>query len=226
MKPVSATSYAPMFRILTAFVALLALACGAGAQSRQKAKVPKLSLTLTVEKTVWRYKEAAPVKVRIENESEGEAKIPSAVYFTADNRSETGGIVTKREGVFWSPVSLRKTYAAGAELCQDDLSPGRVEKFNGTDIVTIFPPKEKLTLKKGEAKEFDFDLAAMCWNHSIGSMYPNRSIFSLAADYRPKTYSVYFEMEFQTGTTKTGNIKVPTLEHLKSNAVEISIELL
>ena len=213
-----------MFKLMTASVALLALACVAGAQSRQKPKVPKLTLTLTVEKTVWRYKEAAPVKIRIENASEDEAKIPSAVYFTADNRSETGGIVTKSEGVFWSPVSLRKTYAASAELCQDDLSPGRVEKFHGTDIVTIFPPKEKLTLKKGEAKEFDFDLAAMCWNHSIGSMYPNRSIFSLAADYRRKTYTVYFEMEFQVGATEAGGLKVPTLEHLKSNAVEISID--
>src|ERR1700754_1307485 len=216
-------THRPRVQLMTAFVALLALACGAGAQSRRKAKVPKLTLTLTVGETGWRYKEAAPVKIRIENASEGEAKIPSAVYFTADNRGRTGGSVTKSEGVFWSSVSLLKTYAASGELCQNDLSPGRVEKLHGTEIVTIFPPKEKLTLKKGEAKEFDFDLAATCWNHSIGSMYPNRNIFSLAADYGRKTYTVYFEMEFQVGKTEAGSLKVPTLEHLKSNAVEISI---
>lgn len=213
-----------MFKLMTAFVVSLALAGAAGAQGRDREKVPKLNLTLTVEKLSWRYTEAAPVKIRIENASGGETKIPLVVYFTADNRGMTDGMVTKREGVFWSPVSLRKTYAASAERCQDDLSPGRVEKFKGGNVVTIFPPKEKLTLKKGEAKEFDFNLAAMCWNHAIASTYPDRSFFSLAEGYGRKTYSLYFEMEFQTGTTKVGSMKVPAVEHVKSNAVEITID--
>lgn len=214
-----------MRKLLTVIVASLALSCAAVARERGVEKVPKLKLSLTAEKTSWRSGEDARVKVRIENASEGEASIPSVVNFTADNRSEVGGgLVTMGDGVFWSPVSLLKSYFARAGRCQNDLSPDRVETLKGTNIVSIRPAGERLTLKKGEVKEFDFDLAETCWGHSIAAFYPNGSLFSLAAKYGRKTYGVYFQMRFQTGTTKAGGLKVPTVEHLKSNAVEISID--
>jgi hypothetical protein len=214
-----------MLTLMAAFVALPALSCAVGAQGLEKAKVPTLNLTLTAEKTSWRAGEAARVKIKIENASGGETEIPSTVYFTADNRSVVGGSsVTMLDGVFWSPVSLLKSYDAPSARCRNDLSPDRVETLKGTNVVTIFPAKETLPLKKGEAKEFDFDLAGTCWGHSIAAFYPDDSLFSLAAKYKQKTYGLYFETEFDTGKTEVGGKSNPVVKDLKSNVVVITID--
>jgi hypothetical protein len=204
-------------------VALLALSCSAGAQGRVDAKVPKLTLTLTAEKTSWRAGEAVHVKIRIENASGQDVEIPSNVSFMADNRGPGGDHVTMSDGVFSSPVSLTKAYADHPAGCENDLSESRVRRVKGTNIVEIFPDSGELILKKGEAKEYAFDISSKCWHHYISAYYADSSIFPLAEKYKVKTYRVFFSMQFPAGTSNVGGVKTRLVTHLKSNAVEVEI---
>ncbi|HKG12816.1 MAG TPA: hypothetical protein VKB12_05735 [Pyrinomonadaceae bacterium] len=207
-------------KLVTVSVALTALAGVAGAQEREYAEPPELKLTQTVEKTFWRAGEPAHVRVRIENASGGSIEIPSNVSFMADNRSREDGWATTSHGVFWSPVSLTKTYSVRGSQCQNDLTPDRVKTPKGGKVVEIHPAKDKLTLGKGEAKEFSFDLAGTCWGHSIQAFYPDSTIFEAAGRYKSNSYRVYFLMQFRM---RTGDPKDVRNHQLKSNAVEVTI---
>lgn len=205
---------------MTAFVALLALACAAGAQEREYAEASGLRLTLAVEKGAWRPNEAATVKIKIENATGERIEIPSTISFRADNRANEKVMVTTSEGVFWSPVSLTGDYTGREGVCQNDLTPERVEVVK-KKVLVIHPAKDKLVIEKGEAKEFSFDLARTCWGHSIHAFYPSRTIFEAAKGYKPNQYRVYFQMQFRM---RTGDPKDPRYFHLKSNPVEIIID--
>ena len=199
--------------------ALCTLATASGAQEREYAVAPNLKLTLLVVKTAWRPGEPAPVRMRVENATGERFEIPSTVSFKADNRANDDGRETMRHGIFWSPVSLTKSYGGSPNGCQDDLAPGRVETLKGK-VRIIHPARDKIVLEKGEAKEFSFDLVGTCWGHSLGAYYPSLNIFEVAERYTTNSYRIYFQMHFRM---KTADPKDPRYHQLKSNEVEVTI---
>ena len=206
-------------RLAPLLFALCALATAAGAQEREYAVAPNLKLTLSAVKTAWRPGEPAPVRIRVENATGERFEIPSTVSFKADNRANDGVMATMSHGVFWSPVSLTKSYGDGRNGCQDDLTPGRVETLQGK-VRVIHPARDKIFLEKGEAKEFSFDLSATCWGHSIGAYHPSRNIFEVAERYTKHSYRVYFQMQFPM---RLADPVAPRYHQLKSNEVEVTI---
>ena len=210
------------YKLAPLYGLLCALAVNAGAQEREYADAPKLKLTVTVDQSVWRQGEAAPVRLRIENVSDGDIEMPSTASFLADNRARGDEDITTAHGVFSSPVSFTKVYAGRTRGCQDDLSPDRVERPKGGNVVVIHPARDRVMLAKGAAKEFTFDLAGTCWKHYILSFYADETIFAAAADYRPNTYRVYLLMQFRM-RPKPGGPEGPLFHQLKSNAVEVTI---
>jgi len=210
-----------MFRSISLMVLFLALTCNASSQAQKKPGAPNLRLTLSMEKTIWLVYEPVPVKITVENLSGNKVQLPSSIYFKFDNRESESVRVTMSEGVFWSPVSLTKTYSKEVKGCEDDLIAERVEVLQDTNIVLISPPKDNLMLQKDEKKEFRFDLSKTCWNHSLSSIYPNGYLFSYVGASRK--YKVYFEMEFKVGSAKLAGSDTPINlnKRLKSNEVEI-----
>jgi hypothetical protein len=200
--------------------ALCTLATAAGAQEREYAAAPNLKLTLSVAKNAWRPGEPAAVRMKVENATGERFEIPSTISFKADNRANDGVRVTMSHGVFWSPVSLNKTYGGRPSGCQDDLAPGRVETVSGK-VRIIHPARDKIVLEKGEAKEFSFDLAGTCWGHSLGSYYPSLNLFEVAERYTNNSYRVYFQMQFPM---RLADPVAPRYHQLKSNAVEVTID--
>lgn len=217
-----------MFKSISLVAAILTLSFSACAQMQEKKEAPNLRLTLTTEKTTWLRYKPAPVRITIENLSEAKVELPSSIYFRLDNRKSEDEPETTAEGVFLSPVRLTKTYGEDATGCQSDLTQDRVGVLKGTDIVLITPSTGSLILQKGEKKEFNFDLARTCWNHSISSIYPNRNLFPLVGAHSSRfngtKYKVYFEMGFDAGMSKINGIEMPLVHNLSSNKVEIEFD--
>jgi hypothetical protein len=209
---------------------ILALTFCAGSRTHEETAVPNLRLTLSSEKKIWARNKPALVKVTIENLSEGSVEIPPGIDFQIDGggtRSAFG--ITRANPVFWSPVSLTKIYSRNAAGCQNDLTEDRVKTVQGTNIVEIHPAKGGLTLGRGEAKKFSFNLAGICWNHEILSDYPRIDLFTLIKEHseefkNPNTYKVYFEIGFDAGSTKINGMDTPLFKTIRSNEVEIEID--
>jgi hypothetical protein len=214
-----------MFKLTSVVLISLALTFSAGAKVQNLEEVPNLRLTLSIENTTWTKYEPVLVKITIENLSGNKVELPSSISFNLDNRTFASERVTMDNGVFWSPVSLTKTYGKDVAGCQSDLVENRVEVLKGTNIVSISPPKDSLMLTTGEKKEFSFDLTKTCWNHSISSVYPNSNLFSLvdttpaAKHIGSNKYRVYFDMEFKAGTVDG----IPRNKRPRSNEVEIVV---
>lgn len=217
-----------MFKLIGLFIIILALALSIGAQIATERKIPNLRLMLAAEKTTWVAGQSALVRVKIENLTGHEVEVSSTIYFKLDNRKSVAEGPTMANGVFWSPVSLTKIYDKDATGCQNDLTQARVEVLKGTNIVSITPAKDTLLLRQDENKEFTFDLAGTCWNHSISSVYPNNNLFSLLREHTSRftdtnKFKVYLEYHFQVVKLQPSETKTPVIHRLKSNEVEITI---
>lgn len=207
---------------------LLVLNC-AGTSFAQTAdkpfELPKLDLSLTVEKTLWKSSEPAVVKVIIENKetSKDFLILPSDISFRLAEREIDD--VTMSDAVFWSPVSLTKTYEAGRRGCQDNLTNDQVSYSNNSKIRVISPSADKSKLLKNEKKEFTFDLNKLCWGHAISSMYPSQPLFTMIDEYRSSTekYKVYFQMRFAAGMGVHNGVRYPMSKEMRSNEVEITV---
>jgi len=191
-------------------------------QRAEIAKVPKVQLSLDAPVSVWKPTKPALTKVTVENIDTGLTSInlPTSVYFHVSGfPSPTNAFATSNSDL-WSPVSLIKNYDSSAKSCQDDLSAERVAKDDKNGIVSIMPSPTNLALRKGEKKEFEFDLTRTCWDRSISSIYPSQDLFAIA---RAGKYKVYFEMEFLIGEKNQDGMKIPISEHIRSNEIEIQI---
>ncbi len=214
-----------MFKSISLAATLLLLPFSASAQMQEKKEIPNLRLTLTTEKTTWSQKETAPVKVTIESLSEHTAQVPATIYFRLDGRARGDERMTKREAVFWSPVTVTNTYAEKATTCQNNLTKDSIQPIKDTNLVMIHPPSNNLYLRKGEKREFSFNLAGMCWNHSMSSVYPDQNIFQLARPYFiSASYKLYFELHFDGGMSEENGILTPITLNLKSNEVRVVIQ--
>jgi hypothetical protein len=198
-------------------------------QIKEQDEIPNIRLSLSTEKNTWKHGEPALVKVEIENLSKNMTTLSTSIYFTINDYARSKNSQTGANGPFWSPVSLTKHYDDKSDGCQNDLTKERVNNLGDTNLTAISPPTKSFILQNGEKKEFDVNLAATCWNHILSSVYPNQDIFSLIDERStksqdPKTYKVYFEVEFEVGRSEANGIKTPLVKRVKSNQIKIIID--
>lgn len=203
-----------MFRIIFIVVLSILTFSLSGFSQAADQEVPYLNFMLSSEKTSWKQGEPAVVKAKIEYPGGRleAVNVPQSISFKVESKKRE--FLTSKSKVFWSPVSLTKNYQEKASKCQNDLTEDRVK--NGS----ISPPANDFRLKKGESKEFIFNLAATCWNQVMLSDYPKRELFSLTGT---GNYIIYFEMEFRAGQSVSPGILVPRHVRIKSNEIEIDI---
>lgn len=207
--------------IVFTFLVFSALTGFVFSQTKDESVLPNIRLRLSTEETLWETGKKAAVKIVVENLSEKAVSLPNGIHFTVTDGTQSAA-VTMREKVFWSPVSLTKIYEK-INTCQNDLTKERVSTPGDKNIIQISPSAQNFILKKGEKKEFSFNLAGTCWNHVLSSSYPYRNLFTLTGFGK---FKVYFEMEFDAGEKEFKGIKYPAVEHVKSNEIEIIINRL
>jgi hypothetical protein len=203
------------FRILlTLIVCLFSVNCTLS-QTMPKNEIQEIKMTLSVEKNIWaKNEQAIVVKLSIENLSENTATLPAGVTYKLSDGTTTNAM-TMRNEVFWSPVSFSKNYDNQSQTCQNDL---KKEQIKGG---SIYPSSETINLKSGEKKEYSFNLVGMCWNHVMSSVYPNKSIFSLAKSGK---FILYSEISFSNGSIEMSGMKIPLSKSIKSNEIDVEIK--
>jgi hypothetical protein len=148
---------------------ILMLTGVAFSQPADKSEAQKIKMTLEAEKNIWGKNSPSMVRITIENPSESAVTFTSSVLLMLVAKTPDGRI--DRDS-FSAPLSLTKAYAEKTDVCQNDLTAERV--VNGS----ILGPGS-IVLAKGEVRELSFDLAKLCWNRLISSVYPNQNLFPL-----------------------------------------------
>lgn len=144
-------------------------------------------------------------------------------FWLIDTDAKSG---TRLDANFYAPVSFVKPYETDLKPCQDDLTPERVTTSRHGQVLSIRPPKAVVVFAPGEGRTFRFDLTQVCWNHRISSVYPNRELFELLADYPAltnKSLSLSFHA-YASGSTKLDDGRtVDEYTEITSNAIKMAV---
>lgn len=178
--------------------------------------LPNLELTLSSEQANWTKDQPAVVSIKIKNSSSERAKIPSGLHFYLDN--ETSGNQGMKKGAYYAPFSLKKKYLLNVRHCQSDLDEKNVRRKGPAVIITR--DTSDVYLNGNEGKEFQIDLAGLCWAHQISSVYPMSNLFSEAG---PGNSMLYFSIRFVTGTEVYSGTRIPISKAIESNKLLINI---
>jgi hypothetical protein len=189
-------------------------------------ELPNISLMLEVENPTWRSSGPAVTTLTIQNnDTKKEFLVLSpGIVFEFAERTIVGP--SMRDAVFWSPVSLTKTYEGDKTGCQSDLTKDRESYLKDSKIRVIKPSTYEIKLLKSEKKEFIIDLNTTCWQHAISSIYPNQLLFSMIGKYPPfsgKKYKLHYKMYFRSGSVRHEGVEIPLSKNIRSNEVEITV---
>ncbi len=199
--------------ILTLFL----LVCGVLPASGQD--VPDIVLTIESEQTEWRKGSPAKVHIKIENISTKEVELLTRLRFRLDDGTRGNREPTMANGFYYSPFGLVKSYLPNTANCQNDLVNNNIKRENG--VVEIFVDKNNISLKAGEKKEFQVDLAGLCWGHQISSVYPMSDLFS---EVKKGRYSLYFSIAFKVTAIDLRGSEALRSKSVESNKLTINIK--
>ncbi len=181
--------------------------------------LPDIELTISSERTNWTKGAPAVVNIKIKNLSNERTEITSSLRFYLDDETSGKQGPTMKNGAYYVPFSFTKKYLSNAKHCQRDLDETNVIREGPK--VTMFRDMTDVYLNGIEIKEFQVDLAGLCWAHQISSLYPMGNLFSEA---KPGSSMLYFSIRFVTGMEEHAGTRIPISNAVESNRLRISIK--